>query len=325
MTHVTTPHLTNIATEGYRALREHAALIDLSARGKIRVIGDDRARLLHAMTTNHVEQLKPGEGCYAFFLNAQGRILGDVNLLCFEDHFLLDTEPETRRKIFEHLDRYIIADDVTVEDVTDRISTMAIEGPESASVLERIGAPVPQTEYSTALWDDITIARLNSTGSPGYFLFVPATRKDDVIARLSAAGAIAANPDDARVVRLEHGRPRYGEEITERYLVQETGQLQAVHFSKGCYLGQEIVERVRSRAQIHRVLRRLEIDTADTPAAGVKLKSAGADGAADAAEIVSAAFSPALQKTVAMAYVRTQFAEPGTELSLGDAHAKVTG
>jgi folate-binding protein YgfZ len=191
--------------------------------------------------------------------------------------------------------------------------------------LERLGAPVPRTEYSTSLWGDITIARLNSTGSPGYFLFLPATRKDEVIAQLVSAGAVAATSDDARIVRLEHGRPRYGEEITERYLVQETGQLQAVHFSKGCYLGQEIVERVRSRAQIHRVLRRLEIDTTDPPAAGAKLKSANADGAADVAEIVSAAFSPALQKTVAMAYVRTQFAEPGTELSVGDAHARVTG
>ena len=97
-------------------------------------------------------------------------------------------------------------------------------------------------------------------------------------------------------MRIESGRPRYGEEITERYLVQETGQLQAVNFSKGCYLGQEIVERVRSRAQIHRVLRRLEIDTSEPPAAGTKLKS----GEADAGEIASAVFSPALGKTVAL-------------------------
>src|SRR5205085_11781166 len=134
---------------------------------------------------------------------------------------------------------------------------------------------------------------------------------------LAASGIPEATSGDARTVRLEHGRPRYGEEITERYLVQETGQLHAVSFHKGCYLGQEIVERVRSRAQIHRVLRRLEIDTADPPAAGVKLKS----GDADAAEIASAAFSPALGKTVALAYVRTQFAELGTKMQLGDVSA----
>ena len=122
-------------------------------------------------------------------------------------------------------------------------------------------------------------------------------------------------------MRIEHGRPRYGEEITERYLVQETGQLQAVHFSKGCYLGQEIVERVRSRAQIHRVLRKLEIDTAEPPAVGTKFKS----GDADAGEIVSAVFSPALEKTVAMAYVRMPFAEPGAVLSIQGAGARVAG
>ena len=121
------------------------------------------------------------------------------------------------------------------------------------------------------------------------------------------------------MVRIEQGRARYGEEITERYLVQETGQLQAVHFSKGCYLGQEIVERVRSRAQIHRVLRRLEIETKNVPDAGAKLKS----GEADAGEIVSSAFSPALEKAVAMAYVRVAFAEPGSELSVDGTQAIV--
>src|SRR5579864_2123590 len=99
-------------TPGYRALRDSAALLDLSDRGRIRVTGEDRARLLHAMTTNHVEQMKPGDGIYVFFLNAQGRILADAVLLCFEDHFLLDTAPETRQPLYAHLDQYIIADDV---------------------------------------------------------------------------------------------------------------------------------------------------------------------------------------------------------------------
>ena len=148
---------------------------------------------------------------------------------------------------------------------------------------------------------------------------MPTEQKAAVIARLVQAGFPEATAEEARIVRIESGRPRYGEEITERYLVQETGQLHAVNFSKGCYLGQEIVERVRSRAQIHRVLRRLEIDTSEAPPAGTKLKS----GDADAAEIVSAVFSPALGKTVAMAYVRTPFAEPGTSITLDGISARV--
>jgi folate-binding protein YgfZ len=304
-------------TPGYTALREHSAWLDLSSRGKIRVTGEDRARLLHAMTTNHVEQLQPGQGCYAFFLNAQGRILGDVNILCFDDYFLLDTEPEARQKLFEHLDRYIIADDVTVEDQTDRISTIAVEGPEASAVLAKAGAPIPDSPYASASWGGSIVSKISSTGSDGFFIFVPAAEKSSLISKLAIP---AASEQDARVVRIENGRPRYGEEITERYLVQETGQLQVVHFSKGCYLGQEIVERVRSRAQIHRVLRRIEIDTQDPPPAGTKLKS----GDGDAAEIASAVYSPTFGKVIALAYTRTQFAEPGTKLMLGLAPATLS-
>ena len=310
-------------TTGYTALREDAAWLDLSDRGKIQATGGDRARLLHAMTSNQVESLKPGEGCYAFFLSAQGRILADVNLLCFEDHFLLDTEPETRAKVYEHLDRYIIADDVTLDDQTGQTATIAIEGPKAAAVLAELGAPTPAAPYSFASWAHgtslVTIARIDTTGKGGFFLFIPMEEKQAVILLLTNAGLPKATAEDARIVRIESGRPRYGEEITERYLVQETDQLHAGNFSEGCYLGQEIVERVRSRAQIHRVLRRLEIDTSDPPAAGTKLKS----GDGDAAEIASAVFSPALGKTVALAYVRTQFAEPDTRISLHGISARV--
>jgi folate-binding protein YgfZ len=302
-------------TQGYEALREHSAWLDLSARGKIRLSGEDRARLLHAMTTNHVQQLKPGDGCYAFFLNAQGRILGDVNLFCFEDHFLLDTEPETRHKLYEHLDRYIIADDVTLTDETDRMATIAIEGPEAAQALAKLCSPIPDVPYSTATCGKRSVARVDSTGAGGFFLFTSIDDKPHLIHDLELSGALPATPEAATIVRLENGRPRYGEEITERFLVQETGQMQAVHFSKGCYLGQEIVERVRSRAQIHRILRRLEIDSTEVPSAGTKFEGG---------EIVSAVLSPAQAKVIAMAYVRTASSEPGTELTINGAPARVT-
>jgi folate-binding protein YgfZ len=301
-------------TRGYQGLRNSAAWMDLSARGKIRVLGEDRARLLHAMSTQDVQSLTPGHGAYAFFLNAQGRILGDVNVFCREDFFLLDTEPESRQKLFDHIERYIIADDVTLEDATGEMATIAIEGPQAVAILERLGAPAPEVDYETRAWAGMIVARISSTGAGGFFIFLHPAKKADVIAAMEAEGIAEATADDARTVRIEHGRPRYGEEITERYLVQETAQLQAVSFSKGCYLGQEIVERVRSRAQIHRVLRRVELESAETPAAGSKLKAA--DGQADAGEIASATISPALGKVAALAYVRTQFAEPGTELLL---------
>lgn len=305
-------------TPGYEALRRGAAWLELSQRGRLRITGEDRARLMHAMTTNQVQGLKPGEGCYLFFLNAQGRILGDANLFCFEEYLLLDTEPETSKKLAEHLDRYIIADDVTLEDITGATAAISIEGPRAAEVLESLGAEIPAEAYGWASWGTRTVARVNATGSDGYCVFVSAADKADLLALLS--GIPHATAEDARTVRIENGRPRYGEEITERYLVQETGQTQAVNFHKGCYLGQEIVERVRSRAQIHRSLCRLEIDTTEVPAAGAKLKA----GESDAAEIASAAYSPAFGKVIALAYVRVPHNQPGAELSLDGIPARVS-
>jgi folate-binding protein YgfZ len=282
---------------GYEALRTRAAWLDLSARGKIKLTGEDRARLLHAMTTNHIQQLTPGTGCYAFFLNDKGRVLADANVLCRPDHFLLDVEPEARERLYQHLDHYIIADDVTLEDATGATATIAVEGPQSGELLQRAGAPIPEADYSSVDWGDSVVARLNSTGSTGFCIFAPASEKAALIARLEATGAEPADAAAARVVRLEHGKPRYGEDISERFLAQEANQPQALHFDKGCYLGQEIVERVRSRGQIHRVLKPLILDTKEPPAPGTKLE--------DASEITSAAYSPALDKVVALAYVRS--------------------
>src|SRR5437867_10716014 len=109
---------------GYKALRETAGYLDLSARGKIFATGEDRVRLLHAMTTNHVQQLQPGQGCYAFFLNAQGRMQADVNLFVLPDRILLDVEPEVRERVYGHLDRFIIADDVTLEDASGALTAL---------------------------------------------------------------------------------------------------------------------------------------------------------------------------------------------------------
>src|ERR1035437_9207052 len=114
---------------GYEALRHGAAWLDLSTRGRILVRGRDRARLLHAITSNEVKKMTPGTGTYAFLLNPQGRIKADLCLFCFEDHFLIDTEPELREKVFQHIKRYIIADQVELEDVTSQTACIGLEGP----------------------------------------------------------------------------------------------------------------------------------------------------------------------------------------------------
>jgi aminomethyltransferase len=289
---------------GYQALHESAAWVEMPGRGKILVAGDDRARLLHAMTTNHIQRLTPGTGCYAYFLSAQGRILADANIVCLAEAFLLDTEPETREKVFQHLDRYIIADDVALEDQTDTTATIALEGPQAAGIL-----PALAEDYASVDWNGTTVLRVPG----GFLLFVPHGEKAGLIARLEAAGAVAATAQEHEIFRIELGRPRYGADLSERFLSQEANQAHALHFSKGCYLGQEIVERVRSRGQVHRLLMQLEWEGTAVPKPGTKLP----EGAA-VVEITSAAFSPARGKVVALGYVRADKAKPGSEFQAGD-------
>ena len=290
---------------GYEALRSSAAWIDLSGRGKIRVKGEDRARLLHAMSTNHINDLQPGHGLYAFFLNDKGRILADASVYNLGEVFFLDTEPETAQKLYDHLDRYIIADDVTLENITSTWAAIGIEGPKSLEVALALGATVPPVPYGTEPFGDGFLSRVTVTHSDGVRLFVPLSEKDKLLEQLRAAEIAQAAADEVRTVRLENGAPRYGEDITERYLVQETQKLDAVHFNKGCYLGQEIVERVRSRGQVHRLLTPIRIDTITPPAGGTKLNVNGSD----VAEITSAVFSPATGAVVGLAYVRSEAAE----------------
>jgi aminomethyltransferase len=306
---------------GYEALREGAAWLDLASRGKIVARGADRARLLHAMSTNHVQQLAPGSGCYAFFLNAQGRILGDANIFCRDEDFLLDTEPETHQALVAHLDHYIIADDVTLEDVTPLMTTLGVEGPHAAEVALALGLAIPPSPGAFSGARDVMVANLSDTGAPGFWIIAPAEAASELTGELVAAGAVAADAAAARVVRLENGKPRYGEDITAAHLPQETGAIHALHFNKGCYIGQEIVERVRSRGHVNRLLARLQIDSPSAPAGGTPIEAGGKQ----VGEITSAAWSPALGKTVALGYVRTEHARPETLLSVAGAAARIAG
>jgi aminomethyltransferase len=288
---------------GYEALRHGAAWLDLSARGRIMVRGRDRARLLHAITSNEVKKMTPGTGCYAFLLNPQGRIQADLCLFCHDDHFLIDTEPELREKVQVHIKRYIIADQVELEDVTAGTAAIGLEGPGAAAMLAELGAPagalLPGADYTHAAWGDATVAAVTTTGQPGVRIFCPAEKAAALVHRLEAAGAVEASVEDARVVRIENGKPRYGEDIRETSLPQETQQMHAVSFSKGCYLGQEIVERIRAQGRVNKKLMRVILEGGEVPAAGTKTTVDGAE-----AEVMSAAVSPASGEVVALAYVR---------------------
>ena len=300
-------------TQGYEALRRGAGWLDLSTRGRIAARGRDRARLLHNLTSNEVKKLQPGQGCYAFLLSPQGRIQADLTLFCFAEHFLIDTEPELREKVQQHIRRYIIADQVELQDVQEATGALALEGPDAAAVLARIGAPAPAPEYAHQAWGDATVAAVSLTGQPGFRIYGDASRMGAIAEQVAGAGARPLTAEDARVVRIENGRPRYGEDIRDTSLPQETQQMHAISFTKGCYLGQEIVERIRAKGHVNKKLVKLRAAEGEPLAPGSKVTANGAE----AGEVTSSAGSAAL------AYVRTSFAEPGTELEAGGIRAVV--
>ena len=305
----------NSWTEGYGALRHGAAILDLSARGRILVRGRDRARLLHNVTTNEVKKLTPGNGCYAFLLTPQGRIQADLNLFCFADHFLIDTEQELRERVAQLILKYKVADQVELEDVTDHLAATGIEGPGAAGVLQSMSTPIPGEPYAHLAWGQATVANVSLTGQPGFRVFHPAGRQP----AFSVAGAKPATEADARLVRMENGRPRYGEDIRENSLPQETQQMHAVNFEKGCYIGQEIVERIRAQGHVNKKLVRLTIEAPAATAPGTKLTVGGAE----VGEITSSVFSPQAGHVVALAYVRVPHDVPGTVLEAGGFPARV--
>lgn len=258
-------------TPGYDSLMNGAALVDLSARGRIRVTGEDRARLLHAMSTNHIQGLQPGYGLYTFFLNAQGRILADAYVLCFDDHLLLDTAEQSRESLREHLDRYIIADDVTLDDVTGQTFAFGVEGAKAHEVCAAAGVPAPGARFAHIRWGDYEAADIAAAARDGVRVYGPEEDRESALDLLESAGAIAASAEDAEAARIANFRPRFGVDIDDRTLPQESQLMEAVHFQKGCYLGQEIVERVRSRGHVNRLLMGFRIDAAEPVARGAKI------------------------------------------------------
>ena len=305
---------------GYETLQVGTVAIDLSDRGKLRLAGEDRARLLHAMSTNDVNHLLPGHGLQALFLSAQGRILADALIYNLGESLWLDTEPEVGAKLRDHLDKYIIADDVEMRDESSSFGIFSLEGAAFHDTAIGFGWPVPSQPLQVVEWGGGFVSRTGSVTGDGVRFFFPIVEQRDLLGRLAAAEIPILQLEEREILRLEQGIPRYGQDVSERYLVQETGLLKAVHFNKGCYLGQEIVERVRSRGQVHRHLSRIQMDASTPPPVGTKLVWQGKE----AGEITSAAYSPRLTKVVALAYLRTEAVDAQAEMVLaGDEAVRV--
>ncbi len=306
--------------EEHAAVRQAAGLFDFSFRAKFAMTGEHRIRFLQGMVTNDVKELAPGRGTYAAMLNAQGHILADLRVYCTEDRFLIDTDADLREKAMQSLKRYIIADRVALEPLA--VFALAFQGPRARPLLEKtlhIDLP-PLEEFdhfsSNYAGFPVRVVRASSTGEEGYEVWMA----DKALMGVWGAACGQAPTYDMlpcgiealESLRIEAGIPRYGCELAEDTLLLEAGLLNAVSFTKGCYLGQEIVERARSRGHVNWKLVGLTVDAAQPPAPGEKLVAAEKQ----IGEITSACVSPSLGKTIALAYVRREVAEPGTRLAL---------
>jgi folate-binding protein YgfZ len=305
----------------YEALRTRAAVLDLTSRGLIRVSNEDRARLLHAMSTNAINTLQPGEGTQALFLNDKGRILAEFAVYCRDDDFLLDTEANTRQLVLEHLDHYIIMDVVELEDLTESHCVLAVEGPTAAEALKGLGATLPEASYAHVAWDGAMLAKCSYTGAEGFRIYAPIEQRDAWLQRLEGAGLPLSDAATAEIARLEWGKPRHGVEYTEQHLVHEAQLLEHVSFTKGCYLGQEIVERVRSRGLVNRYLVRLVADTAEAPAPETPVTV----GEASSGKVMNAGYSPTLGKCIVWALLRREHVQNGETFTINGASATLAG
>ncbi len=284
--------------------------------------GPDSRSFLHNMLSNDIQNLKSGEGVYATFLDVKGHMVADLWVYCAEGLFLIETDANLRQKFMETLGRYIIMDDVALE--ASDLAALAFAGPRSRQLLESAArARLPAlAEYQHAAIDYeqglLRVVRSNRTGEEGYDVWGPPPAVRSLWQEASRqADRFAALPCGAEAIeslRIEAGIPRYGPDMGEDTIPLEAGLLNAISFTKGCYIGQEVIERVRSRGHVNWKLCGVRIDSLVAPTAGEKLVSPADQRAVG--EITSSCVSPTLLRTIALAYVRRGFSEPGTRLTL---------
>ena len=295
------------------AMESGCSVYDLSSRAKIRLTGPDRVRWLNGMVTNNVRDLALNHGAYCFLLNAQGRIQGDLYVYNLGDALLLDTDEGQRENMLAHFDKFIVMDDVEVADISSKLIAVGLAGPKAQDALRAAGIQTPDLaplEVCTPKCEcdcncvQCTVIRGDDPSGNTYETWLAPDQVKPTRDALLKAGATVASAETLEQRRIQQGIPRFGVDIRDRDLPQETGQDRALNFTKGCYLGQEIVERIRSRGNVHRMFAKFAISGGELTS-GIKILC----GEKEVGEITSvASFPSAGGETLALGYVRREFA-----------------
>ena len=300
-------------TTELQALLRGAGVFDLGYRAIFGATGKDRVRWLNGMITQTVKGLNPGDTAYTLILNPQGRIQGDADLSVSEEFLQLETDRSQSERLLTHLRRYIIMDDVKLEEVGASLTAVGIAGPRAAEILRSLDAPVPDPgKFQAGELSGVAVTVIGAF-SPVVPRFEIHTSSDDVLAvwkALQQAGATPCGIEATEDFRVLEGVPAFDIDFSDKHLPQETNLLRALNFTKGCYIGQEIVERIRARATVHRSLRQFELEgdpPKTTPGQAIEIRA----GDAAVGELTSVArFDlPEFSKTLALGVVRVEALE----------------
>lgn len=291
-------------TAGYTAVRDGGAgLIDLSECGRIRVSGSEATMFLNGLVTNDVKSLAENRWMPAVFPTVQGRLIGAVRIARVKDGFLIDTERASHDAVLKTISRFTMAGDFKVADLTDESAIVSLQGKRAAEVVEKVFntnvADLPRNGVSEH--EGVTIIRATHTSEDGFDLAFDATRAAEMRQALLDAGATLVDPETFEILRIEAGIARFGRDVDETNVIPETNLDDAVSYTKGCYVGQEIIVRIKHRGHPAKKLVGLRADRPIEPGAIV----------------TSAAVSPRVGN-IGLGYVRYESIEPGTNVVLDD-------
>ena len=287
-------------------------------RGYVVLRGSDRVRWLNGMITNNVRDLVPGHGVYAFLLNPQGKIQADLYAFNRGDTLIVTADRSQVETILQIFERYIIMDDVEMENNTGKFDTLGIAGPKSAEILMALDFQQQLASLEFASWNfrgmGLTVVRCDNPCLPNFELWLDPAHASPIFQVLLECGAVRVGNAMLETLRIACGIPKFGRDIRERDLPQETAQDRALNFNKGCYIGQEIVERVRSRGAVHRTL--VGFRAASMLSPGARIQNEGKD----VGEITSVAAVPAgpQGQVLALGSIRKEFVNSGNVLTVGD-------
>lgn len=302
----------------YFAVRRAAGLLDRSGLGLVEVTGRDRATFLHALLTNDIKGLLPGQGCGTALLDAHGKVQALLVVWALEDRLTVVTPPGLGPTVLATLDRYLFSEKAELRDATGERALFLVAGPHAPGLLARLtGAAVPEPPWAhvAARLDGVDVRLIRGgaeSGEAEVWVVGPAAAGPRLWSSLVEAGARPVGLAAREALRIEAGTPLWGHDVDPTVLLPELPAGHLVSHTKGCYLGQEVVVRIRDRGHVNRLLRGLLVEGARVPTAGDPLLA----GERSVGKVTSAAWSYGLKRPVALGFVRREHAAAGTMLHI---------